>query len=202
MIRVLHDDPAENAAALADADLEMMIDACSDAFMSSEATEWKAWIYESYDNYALLLEFAKACCYEYTRRFTHADVLALVDAGEPLVGRVKYHTSQGFLKLAQRNAPPLPSRGLTYMPITMHERYWVIEDPVPVCDLIASHRKCYVDYLKTLARYVRCPSCSDVSWKQGCDTCGGEGQLMSLPIWTRRFKPDWADICNYGVVLE
>lgn len=88
-------------------------------------------------------------------------------------------------------------------PLCIPPKYWVVEDPFPICDLVASHRKYYQAKLqKGLVRKIKCKECNGTSYYDKideysltCDLCNG-GFIKELikPTFTRREKPAWLNL--------
>ncbi len=185
---------------------------------------WNQWARNCHANYMQLVDMGLACCEEYKHRFSDVEKKFVSQTNSyVLTGTWKKHKLQPVIAWARDHIPELPDnykkdiviveingikqkvlsptlkQEMTYFPINIPAKYWVVDDPFPVCDLVASHRKYYQAKLKKgLKRKIKCPACWDepehLLFAGIKAKCPGYIEKPITPTFTRREKPEWLNL--------
>ncbi len=143
--------------------------------------EFTQWTGTCRANYSKLVDMGIEACKEAEYRYMHKSYF-----GKPLK-----HKLQPVIEWCKSNCPELPDSSITSFPITIPVDYWVAEDPFPVCDLVASHKKYYRAKLP--------PENLTCTYKNFCPNAknGLHNNIPhsyrnpKAPTWTRRPIPCW-----------
>lgn len=179
--------------------------------------EYSGWAIACHANYLQLVEMGWRACYEWHYRFQEK-CTADMQSWEEQYDCGGHHKMKPVIEWAQNNIPQLPDnykkdtvtvelsgikqkvlsptlkQEMTHFPINIPAKYWMVEDPFPICDLVASHRKYY--QAKLLKKKVKCKKCcgDPCIVDHYCKECGCTGFIKTISIWSRREKPEWLNL--------
>jgi hypothetical protein len=189
-IFILHEDVNEIPKLLDDDALVKCMDDIEEVFSTAHVRDfgmhpnvypWVAFILECQQNYDYLLSLYKACAKEYQLRFSTE-----IEQNDLLKKMFKIAQAK-LIECLTENKLPLPLKPSTdikrfppYPPVT----FWIVEDPFPVLDLIASYRKYYASIVAARFKEATCKGCQSCEFK--CDHYIG-----AVPHWTHREMPDF-----------